>query len=59
MSALRDAVAAAFARGGPLALADPQHVEREVQLRMALGVAEAVNFPAAVKTIAAGFPPIA
>jgi ATP-dependent DNA helicase DinG len=43
MSALHDAVAAAFARGGPLALADPEHVEREVQLRMALGVAEAIE----------------
>src|ERR1700733_14488511 len=43
VSELSDAVTAAFARGGPLALADANHVEREVQLRMALGVAQAID----------------
>jgi ATP-dependent DNA helicase DinG len=43
MSALKEAVAAAFARGGALARADANHVEREVQLRMALGVAQAIE----------------
>ena len=43
MSPLEQAVAAAFARGGALAQADPNHVEREVQLRMALGVAQAID----------------
>lgn len=43
MSALTEAVTAAFARGGSLALADDGHVEREVQLRMALGVAQAIE----------------
>ena len=42
MSALSEAVTAAFGRGGALALADEGHVEREVQLRMALGVAQAI-----------------
>jgi ATP-dependent DNA helicase DinG len=43
VSALEDAVTAAFARGGALAQADPNHVERDVQLRMALGVAQAID----------------
>ena len=43
MMALQEAVAAAFGRGGALAQADDNHVEREVQLRMALGVAEAIE----------------
>ena len=43
MSPLQDAVAAAFAAGGPLARVDAHHVEREVQLRMALAVAEAIE----------------
>ena len=43
MSALSEAVTAAFGRGGALALADEGHVEREVQLRMALGVAQAIE----------------
>lgn len=40
---LEEAVTAAFARGGALAQADDQHVEREVQLRMALGVARSIE----------------
>jgi ATP-dependent DNA helicase DinG len=40
---LQEAVSAAFARSGALARADAQHVEREVQLRMALGVAAAID----------------
>src|SRR6195952_5928371 len=43
VSELTDAVIAAFARGGALAQADANHVEREVQLRMALGVAQAIE----------------
>ena len=43
MSALSEAVSAAFGRGGALALADEGHVERDVQLRMALGVAQAIE----------------
>jgi ATP-dependent DNA helicase DinG len=43
VSALEEAVAAAFARDGALARADANHVEREVQLRMALGVAQAID----------------
>ncbi|HEY4067518.1 MAG TPA: ATP-dependent DNA helicase [Burkholderiaceae bacterium] len=43
MSELTNAVTAAFARGGALAQADANHVEREVQLRMALGVAQAIE----------------
>lgn len=43
MSALSGAVTAAFAPGGALARADRNHVEREVQLRMALGVAQAIE----------------
>ena len=43
MSPLEEAVSAAFARGGALAQADANHVEREVQLRMALGVAQAID----------------
>jgi ATP-dependent DNA helicase DinG len=43
VSPLQDAVAAAFASGGALARADAHHVEREVQLRMALAVAEAIE----------------
>ena len=42
-SALQDAVAAAFERNGALALADEGHVEREVQVRMALAVALAIE----------------
>ncbi len=41
-SALELAVDAAFASGGALARADANYVEREVQLRMALGVAQAI-----------------
>ncbi len=40
--ALELAVDAAFAAGGALARADERYVEREVQLRMALGVAQAI-----------------
>ena len=40
---LAQAVADAFSRGGALARADANHVEREVQLRMALGVARAIE----------------
>jgi ATP-dependent DNA helicase DinG len=43
LSPLEEAVAAAFARGGALAQADANHVERDVQLRMALGVAQAID----------------
>jgi ATP-dependent DNA helicase DinG len=43
MTALQDAVAAAFARDGALAQADAGHVEREVQVRMALAVARAIE----------------
>jgi ATP-dependent DNA helicase DinG len=43
VSDLSDAVTAAFARGGALARFDANHVEREVQLRMALGVAQAIE----------------
>ena len=43
MSALSEAVTAAFGRGGALAVADEGHVERDVQLRMALGVAQAIE----------------
>jgi ATP-dependent DNA helicase DinG len=43
MSALVSVVAAAFGRGGALALADVSHVERDVQLRMALAVAQAID----------------
>jgi ATP-dependent DNA helicase DinG len=43
VSALEEAVSAAFARGGALARADANHVEREVQLRMALGVTQAID----------------
>ena len=43
MTSLEEAVTAAFARGGALALADEDHVEREVQLQMALGVAQAIE----------------
>ncbi len=43
MTALEEAVRAAFARGGALARADANHVERDVQLRMALGVAQAID----------------
>ncbi|MDQ6681511.1 MAG: ATP-dependent DNA helicase, partial [Pseudomonadota bacterium] len=42
-SPLHDAVVAAFASGGALANADPHHVEREVQVRMAVAVAEAIE----------------
>jgi ATP-dependent DNA helicase DinG len=43
VSSLHEAVSAAFARHGALAKADAHHVEREVQLRMALGVAAAID----------------
>ena len=43
MSPLQSEVAAAFGKGGPLAQADDCHVEREVQLRMALAVAQAID----------------
>ena len=43
MSRLADAVADAFASGGALARADSSHVERDVQLQMALGVAQAIE----------------
>ena len=43
MTPLEEAVRAAFASGGALARADEHHVERDVQLRMALGVAEAID----------------
>jgi ATP-dependent DNA helicase DinG len=48
VSALEEAVSAAFARSGALARADAHHVEREVQLRMALGVAAAIDDRAAL-----------
>ena len=47
------AVTAAFARGGALAQADERHVEREVQLRMALAVAQAIE-DRAVMVVEAG-----
>ena len=43
LSPLQQEVAAVFAQGGPLARADSGHVERDVQLRMALGVAQAID----------------
>jgi ATP-dependent DNA helicase DinG len=43
MTPLQDAVSAAFARDGALAQADDGHVEREVQVRMALAVAQAIE----------------
>jgi ATP-dependent DNA helicase DinG len=43
LSPLAVAVTAAFGRSGALARADAHHVEREVQLRMALGVAQAIE----------------
>ena len=43
VSPLHEAVAAAFGASGALARADARHVEREVQLRMALGVAQAID----------------
>ena len=42
-TALRDAVAEAFAPAGALARADGRYVEREVQIRMALAVAGAID----------------
>jgi ATP-dependent DNA helicase DinG len=42
-SELAQAVTAAFARGGLLEAADANHVEREVQLEMALGVVRAIE----------------
>ncbi len=42
-TALQEAVTAAFARGGLLSQADDHHVERDVQLRMALAVAQAIE----------------
>ncbi len=43
ISPLRSAVAAALSDGGALAQADERHVEREVQLRMADSVAQAIE----------------
>ena len=43
MTDLASAVAEAFSRGGALARADANHVEREVQLQMAQGVARAIE----------------
>jgi ATP-dependent DNA helicase DinG len=43
MTPLQDAVNAALRRDGALAQADPGHVEREVQVRMALAVARAIE----------------
>jgi len=43
MSALKEAVAHAFGPGGALAQADDRYVEREVQVRMALAVASAID----------------
>ena len=43
MTVLGQAVTDAFSRGGALARADASHVEREVQLHMALGVAQAIE----------------
>ncbi len=48
MSALENAVRAAFAPDGALARADPQHRERAVQLDMALGVCAAIESRAAL-----------
>jgi ATP-dependent DNA helicase DinG len=42
-SALHEAVSHAFARGGALSQADERYVEREVQVRMALEVARAID----------------
>ena len=42
-SALREAIALAFSASGALAAVDPNHVEREVQLEMALAVADAID----------------
>jgi ATP-dependent DNA helicase DinG len=43
VTALREAVTHAFAAGGALAQADERYVEREVQVRMALAVAAAID----------------
>lgn len=43
MSPLEASVTLAFASNGALARADPGHVEREVQLRMALAVSQAID----------------
>jgi ATP-dependent DNA helicase DinG len=43
VSPLHGAVAAAFASSGAVASADPHYVPREVQLAMALGVAQAIE----------------
>jgi ATP-dependent DNA helicase DinG len=43
MSALSEAVSHAFGTGGALALADERYVEREVQVRMAMAVAAAID----------------
>ena len=40
---LNDAVLHAFAAGGPLSQADDRYVEREVQVRMAMAVASAID----------------
>lgn len=47
-SPLEEAVAAALGHAGGLAKADPNHREREVQLRMALAVAQAIEERSAV-----------
>jgi ATP-dependent DNA helicase DinG len=43
MNALPDAVAAAFRADGALAQTDPHYVERDVQVRMAVAVAETIE----------------
>ena len=43
MSALKEAVAHAFGADGALAQADDRYIEREVQLRMAMAVAAAID----------------
>ena len=45
---IETAVDAAFAAGGVLARVDPRYVEREVQVRMALGVAQAIDARSAI-----------
>jgi ATP-dependent DNA helicase DinG len=42
-NALQQAVAHAFAAGGSLSEVDPRYVERDVQVRMALAVAQAID----------------
>src|SRR5438876_8103578 len=43
MTPLEEAVRAALSRNGALARVDENHVEREVQVRLALGVAQAIE----------------